>query len=158
MLRFLILGSHFMIFLSSLIVTALLSYFIHTNSFRGAHLIYQEVIATVTLAIYLFGMLLPLIDSYRGYLMPMNLILSYLWLTSFIFTAQDWGGGRCIFSPPNFGECRKKHAAEAFTFLAFFFLICNTVAEGYLLRTHGSNKGLTKERTDRAADNSANVV
>lgn len=62
-------------------------------------------------------MLLPLVDSYGGYLMPLNLILSYFWLTSFIFSAQDWSGDRCYDTGPLFGHCGKKHTMEAFNFL-----------------------------------------
>lgn len=46
MLRMLILGNHFMVFLSSVIVMALASWFIHRSSFRGAQLVFQEVIVS----------------------------------------------------------------------------------------------------------------
>lgn len=135
MLRMLVLGNHFMVFLSSLIVMALAAYFISRHSYRGTHIIFQIVVvsrvfageshrtnssvqATITFVIYLFGMLLPLVDSYGGYLMPLNLILSYFWLTSFIFSAQDWSGNRCYYTSPLLGNCGKKHTMEAFNFLA----------------------------------------
>lgn len=73
--------------------------------------------ATITLAIYLVGMVLPLVDSYGGYLVPLNFVLSYLWLTSFIFSAQDWSGNRCSYTAPLFGNCGKKHTMEAFNFI-----------------------------------------
>ncbi|KAM4066127.1 membrane-associating domain-containing protein [Hirsutella rhossiliensis] len=158
MLRMVILGNHFMVFLSSLIVMALASYFIHRDSYRGTHIIFQEVIATITLAIYLFGMVLPLIDSYGGYLMPLNLILSYLWLTSFIFSAQDWSRGRCYYTAPLLGNCGKKHTMEAFNFLGLFFLICNTLAEAMLWRSHRSDNVLVKNGAGHRTDNSAAVV
>lgn len=60
-------------------------------------------------------MFLPVIKSYRGYMLPLNLILSYLWLTSLIFSAHDYSGRRCIFhSPPLLNRCRLKHTVQAF--------------------------------------------
>lgn len=49
--------------------------------------------------------------------MPLNVILSYLWLTSLIFTSQDWAGDRCRYNTSSMGlgtHCGLKHTAMAF--------------------------------------------
>lgn len=63
-------------------------------------------------------MILPLVDRYGGHLWPINLALSYLWLTSFIFSAQDWARGRCTDYSDGFGKCGLKKTVIAFNFLA----------------------------------------
>ncbi|RDA94624.1 putative heat-labile enterotoxin [Ophiocordyceps camponoti-saundersi (nom. inval.)] len=136
-------------------VTGILSYFLHRSSYRDTHIIFQEVIAVITFFAWLFGMLLPLVDRYKGHLMPVNLILSYLWLTSFIFAAQDWSGDRCYDGPPILENCGKKHTAEAFMFLTFFFLLCNTVSEAMLWRSIPSDSTFSKTGTARGVDSSA---
>jgi hypothetical protein len=63
----------------------------------------------ITLFFYLFAIVLPALKSYRGYMLPLNLALAYLWLTSLIFTSQDWSGGRC-----GGYYCALKHTVQAF--------------------------------------------
>ena len=110
--------NNFLILTSSAIITGILSHFIRRYHARGTHLIYQEVIAVITLFLYLFAMFLPALKAYRGYLLPLNLALSYLWLTSLIFSSQDYSGSRCHYnSPPFQGHCRLKHAVQAFNIL-----------------------------------------
>jgi hypothetical protein len=68
--------------------------------------------------LYLIAVVLPALKSYRGYMSPLNLILSYLWLTALIFAAQDYAGGRCRSRIPGYNSrCGLKH-----TILAFFIL------------------------------------
>ncbi|GJN86933.1 hypothetical protein PLIIFM63780_010515 [Purpureocillium lilacinum] len=117
-LRSLATANHFMVFASSVIVTGIISHFLKVDSFRNAHIIYQEVIATITLAVSIVAMVLPFIHRYKGYLLPFNLIVSYLWLTSFIFSTQDWAGGRCPLNGPGSGDCGLKKTVIAFNFLA----------------------------------------
>lgn len=74
--------------------------------------------ATITLAVSIVAMVLPFIHRYKGYLLPFNLIMSYLWLTSFIFSTQDWAGGRCPLNGPGSGDCGLKKTVIAFNFLA----------------------------------------
>lgn len=74
--------------------------------------------ATITLGIWSVTMFLPLFKSYKGYMLPVNLIFSYLWLTSFIFSAQDWTDNRCRFVGPGLGHCGLKRTVAAFNFLA----------------------------------------
>lgn len=47
------------------------------------------------------------------------------WLTSFIFTAQDYNLGVCGLNAPPGGRCSLKHALEAFTFLALYDSPCS---------------------------------
>ncbi|EGR49590.1 uncharacterized protein TRIREDRAFT_121416 [Trichoderma reesei QM6a] len=133
-LRFIAFFNHLMILASSAIVTGLVSWFLDKYDYRGVNIVYQEVIATITLGFWLVGAVLPLVGRYRGHLAPLNLIFSYLWLTSFIFSAQDWSSDKCSFGQPGEGHCSRKKAIESFNFIAFFFLLCNTLVEMLLLR------------------------
>jgi hypothetical protein len=57
--------------------------------------------------------------SYKGYLAPLAWIFSYLWLTAFIFAAQDYNYGTCSRRSPAFvNKCSLKRTLEAFAFLA----------------------------------------
>ncbi|KJZ78744.1 hypothetical protein HIM_02135 [Hirsutella minnesotensis 3608] len=159
MLRALVMFNHLMVFISAAIVTGLVSYFLARNPYRDAHIIFQEVVAVVTLFFWMFGMFLPLMERYRGYMMPLSLVMSYLWLTSFIFSAQDWSGNRCWYNTPWFGNCRRKHTVEAFNFIALFFLLCNIVAEAFLLRRSRADHIAVKDGpASRRSDNSASAV
>ncbi|KAG8408132.1 hypothetical protein J3459_018146 [Metarhizium acridum] len=152
-LRGLAVANHFVVWLSAVIVTGAVSWFISrfSTSENSTHIIYQEVIATITLALWTFGMVLPLVGAYRGHLWPVNLAFSYLWLTSFIFSAQDWSNGRCHVVGPGYGRCNLKRTIAAFNFLAFFFLLCNTIVEGLIFRAHRSDVASRDgwARTDR---------
>ncbi|EHK41983.1 uncharacterized protein TrAtP1_011649 [Trichoderma atroviride] len=139
-LRYIAFANHLMVLISSIIVTGLASWFLAKYDYRGVDIVYQEVIAVITLGFWLIGSVLPLIGRYRGYLAPLNLVFSYLWLTSFIFSSQDWSSGKCGFGKPGQGHCSRKHAIDAFNFLAFFFLLANTIVEGILLRAEYANK------------------
>ncbi|KAJ5380314.1 uncharacterized protein N7496_002742 [Penicillium cataractarum] len=62
--------------------------------------------------------------SRKWHILPLYLtdtVLSYLWLTVFIFLAQNFNQVSCSISRWN-GEmvCSRKYAAEAFSFIAFF--------------------------------------
>ncbi|KJZ72776.1 hypothetical protein HIM_07851 [Hirsutella minnesotensis 3608] len=127
-------GCHFMIFICAVINTGLLSYMIRNSVYRTTHLIYQEVVAVVTLVLFFGAIFLPMFKRYRGFFLPVDFIFSYLWLTSFIFSIEDWTGGRCAWSVPRATwQCSRRHTIEAFNFIVFFFLLCNIVVEGLLL-------------------------
>ncbi|GAO18898.1 uncharacterized protein UV8b_02776 [Ustilaginoidea virens] len=145
--------NHFIIWASAIIVTALISWFINVFSTwsNRTHIIYQEVIAVVTLAFWTIGLVLPFIGAYKGHLWPLNLIFSYLWITSFIFSAIDWSNNRCRIVGPALGRCGRKRTIAAFNFIAFFFLLCNTLIEAYIWAAHrrdrdGVRNGVAKER------------
>ncbi|KAK4447187.1 hypothetical protein QBC34DRAFT_427484 [Podospora aff. communis PSN243] len=146
--------NNFMILASSAIVTGILSHFLHHYRYRNTYIVYMEVIAVLTLFLYLFAMFTPAFKSYRGYLLPLDLILTYLWLASLIFSSQYWSGGRCVTHAP-YGMmssvpgvvpgtyvttldplCRLKHAAQAFNIIGFTFLLFNTIIEAIMWATH----------------------
>ncbi|OAA35901.1 MARVEL-like domain protein [Cordyceps fumosorosea ARSEF 2679] len=145
-IRVLAFVNHLIVWVSSLIVTGILSYFLSKYSLsNNTHVIYEEVIAVITLAFWIPAMVLPIVGKYGGHLWPFNLIFSYLWLTAFIFSAQDWSRGRCTFSD-FFSRCGLKRTVIAFNFFAFFFLFCNVVVENRLYYRH-RNEGVTAPMT-----------
>jgi len=127
---------YIMTWISAIVVTGLVSNFLERFSSRGVDIVYMEVIAVITMVVYLIGMIAPCLPKYGGYLAPLHLVFSYLWLTAFIFAAQDWSHNRCRNSIPRSGLCSRKHAIEAFNFLAFFFILCNLIIETLLFRAH----------------------
>ena len=84
----------------------------------------MRVKAVVTLFLYLFAMVFPAIKRYHGYMLPLNLVLSYLWLTSLIFTSQDYSGGRCgrSYYYTRSNHCSLKHAVQAFEIIGLCVL------------------------------------
>ncbi|KAK2606231.1 hypothetical protein QQS21_003402 [Conoideocrella luteorostrata] len=140
-LKILAVANHFIVWVSALIVTGIVSWFLKkaNSGYDGyygnrTHIIYQEVIAVITFAAWTLGMFLPLTKKYGGHLLPLNLIFSYLWLTSFIFSTQDWSGGRRTAGGPVYGRCGLKKTVAAFNFFAFFFLMANVIVEAFLYR------------------------
>ncbi|KAJ9629278.1 hypothetical protein H2203_001648 [Taxawa tesnikishii (nom. ined.)] len=104
-------ASQFMAWASAVVVMGIVSYFL-AHFAHTEHLIYQEVI---------------------GYMAPLGWIFSYLWLTVFIFAAQDYNWHSCAAnSPPRTNHCALKKTSESFIFLAFFFTLTNIAIE-YLL-------------------------
>ncbi|OAA60813.1 MARVEL-like domain protein [Cordyceps fumosorosea ARSEF 2679] len=141
-IRFFALFNHFMVWVSAVIVMGIVSYFLSkfgALANRRTHIVYQETIAVLTVAIWTVGMLLPLVGRYGGHMWPVNLIFSYLWLTSFIFSAQDWARQRCYYSD-FFGKCSLKKTVIAFNFFAFFFLLINALVEAYMYRSHRAER------------------
>jgi hypothetical protein len=81
--------------------------------------------AVLTLFLYLLAMVLPALKRYRGYMLPLTWLLTYLWLTSLIFSSQDYSGRRALNnSPPGFGRLGHKHAVQAFTIIGLCVLHC----------------------------------
>ncbi|KAL2017433.1 hypothetical protein VTK56DRAFT_2089 [Thermocarpiscus australiensis] len=133
--------NNFIILASSTILTGIIAHFLRRYPFRGTHLVYQLVIAVITLFFYLAAMALPFLKAYRGYMLPLNLLLTYLWLTSLIFASQDYSGGRCRFnSPPLVGRCSLKHAIQAFQIIGFTFLLFNTILEALMWASHRARR------------------
>lgn len=107
---------------SAVIVMGLTSYFLN-RGLRDQHNKYIEVIATASIVFFLpafASMWAP--GGLSLLVIGIDVIFSYLWLTAFIFAAQDynWHGCRDI---PRGVTCSKKYAQEAFIFLAFFFTL-----------------------------------
>ncbi|KAM3521924.1 hypothetical protein NHJ13051_005977 [Beauveria bassiana] len=160
-LRYLAFANHAIVWVSSLIVTGILSYFLSKYSAaHNTHIIYQEVIAVITLALWTFGMILPLISRYGGHLWPINLALSYLWLTSFIFSAQDWSRGYCrrYSYVYGFSRCGLKKTVIAFNFIAFFFLLCNAIIESRLWHEWRNERVVTPTSNGRKRPDTATSV
>lgn len=120
LLRPSILANHVLHWISSVIVMSIAAYFI-ANYPHNVHLRYWVAIAAIDVVLYIPALALPAIKSYKGYLAPLALIFSYLWLTAFIFASQDYSDGRCFFNSPSFvNQCNLKRTLQAFSFIAFF--------------------------------------
>ncbi|KAI9043228.1 uncharacterized protein KD926_004412 [Aspergillus affinis] len=106
---------------SAVIVMGITSYFIHKGP-RGQHLIYTEVISTISVVFFLPAFVSPFMPTALGKIVLLiDVVFSYLWLTSFIFAAQDYNESNCFWNSPPGETCSKKKANEAFIFLAFIF-------------------------------------
>ncbi|KAK4228694.1 hypothetical protein QBC38DRAFT_148751 [Podospora fimiseda] len=159
------LGLHnFIILAASTIITGIISYFLHRYKYRNTHLVYEEVIAVLTLFLYLFASISPAFKNYRGYLLPLNLLLSYLWLTGLIFSSQDYSGNRCYnYSPPSIAgqtpnpnslinggnHCRLKHAVQAFWIIGFSYLFLNSIIEALMWAGSRRNRILNDGTIDK---------
>lgn len=106
--------------ISSAIVTGITAYFLNKYP-HDQHLIFEIVISALVLAFWIPAVALPFLSSYKFFYALPNFIFSYLWLTSFIFAAQDYNEGSCRGNAPTGGSCNLKLTSEAFIFLAFFF-------------------------------------
>jgi len=126
-----ILANHWLHWISSLIVLGISGYFIH-NYNHSTHLVYWVVIAAIDVIVYLPALFLPVIPSYKGYLALAAWLFSYLWLTAFIFSAQDYNFNGCARSPFGVNKCSLKRTLEAFAFLAFFTSLVGVILEGWL--------------------------
>ncbi|KAJ9480878.1 hypothetical protein VN97_g12645 [Penicillium thymicola] len=114
---------------SALIAMGLTSYFIHRGP-RGLHTIYQEVISTVSIVFFLPAFASPFLPSSLGKLvLAIDVVFSYLWLTAFIFAAQDYNRGNCHTAIPAGIGCKRKYANEAFIFLTFIFTFFGMLLE-----------------------------
>jgi len=131
--RPLIIANHVLHFISSIIVMSIAAYFIH-NFNKNTHLMYWVSVGAIDALIYLPALVLPAVKSYKGYLAPLVWLFSYLWLTAFIFAAQDYEYGNCAFNSPGsfVNKCSLKKTLEAFAFIAFFTNLVGTLLEGRL--------------------------
>jgi hypothetical protein len=109
----------------------------------------------LTVFFYLIAMVLPALKSYRGYMLPLNLALTYLWLTSLIFSSQDYSGNRCrSYYSVAVSRCGLKHTVQAFHIIGLcvsilrlqnlgsnmtydsVFLLLNTILEALMWASH----------------------
>lgn len=113
-------------FISSLIVMSIAAYFIAAYG-HNTHIRYWVALGAISSLIFLVAQFLPALKSYKGYLAPLHWILSYLWLTAFIFAAQDYDFGNCVLnSPALVNKCKLKWTLQAFSFLAFITNLIGT--------------------------------
>lgn len=140
---------------SAVIVLGITSYFINKGP-RGQHIIFQEVIAAISVVFFLPAFLSPFMQkSLGGLVLAIDVIFSYLWLTSFIFAAQDYNWHDCALNAPPGMSCSRKYANEAFIFLAFIFTFFGMFLEIAGLWTSRESSGGIREKNGGAATTSS---
>jgi hypothetical protein len=102
-----------LVWISAVIVMGILSYFISQNNNQGSHVIYEEVIAVLTVAFFLAAFVL----GAAGHALLFNVIFSHLWIVAVAFVASDF----------TYSDNALLHTVEAFTFIAFFFSFFNVL-------------------------------
>jgi len=129
-----LMAARFLQWASAVIVMGITSYLIHKFP-KGQHIIYEEVIAVLSVAFFIPGLLSAFVKTIGRFSLLIDIIFSYLWLTSFIFMAQDYNWHSCDLSAAPGAGCALKKASESFTFLAFFFTLCAALLEIFRLWT-----------------------
>ncbi|OAP59597.1 hypothetical protein AYL99_06895 [Fonsecaea erecta] len=138
-LRILLCGVNFVKWSSACIVMAIVSYFIHDYS-RNEHTTYQEVIACTSIAFFLPTMPLAFHRRLTMHLIPLDYIYSHLWVTAFIFAAQDYNWKDCARnSPPGLRTCTLKYALESWCIIAVSFCVFATILQ---VLVHKRERGL----------------
>ncbi|KAF2000614.1 hypothetical protein P154DRAFT_522502 [Amniculicola lignicola CBS 123094] len=123
-----VVGSHFLVWISSAIVAGITAYFL--NDFpHDTHLVFEMVISALVLGFWLPSFVVPFLDAYKFFYAPLNFIFSYLWLTAFIFAAQDYNISECEYTAPFGGKCAYKLTGESFMFIGLFFTIVAFLTE-----------------------------
>ncbi|KAL4914403.1 membrane-associating domain-containing protein [Aspergillus aurantiobrunneus] len=118
---------------SAVIVMGITSYFIHKGP-RGQHIIYQEVISVLSVVFFLPAFLSPFMPNMLSrFVFIIDVVFSYLWITAFIFAAQDYNWNNCYLNAPPGMNCSRKRANEAFIFLAFIFTFFGMLLELFSL-------------------------
>ncbi|KAJ5982384.1 hypothetical protein N7451_012484 [Penicillium sp. IBT 35674x] len=83
---------------------------------------------------------------------PIDIIFSYLWLTAFIFAAQDYNWNNCAAKAPVGASCALKKANESFMFLAFLFTILAIFLELFNFWSYRKEIDVNEERKHNAQD------
>ncbi|KAL2868958.1 uncharacterized protein BJX67DRAFT_379450 [Aspergillus lucknowensis] len=147
--RPLMLATRALQWISAVIVMGITSYFINKGP-RGQHIIYQEVIAVLSVVFFLPAFLSPFMPKMLSpFVFLIDVVFSYLWLTAFIFAAQDYNENDCFLYAPPFRSCGRKKANEAFIFLAFIFTLIGMLLELFALWSY------RREHTSPAAEKHA---
>ncbi|KAL1980772.1 hypothetical protein VTN96DRAFT_3542 [Rasamsonia emersonii] len=140
---------------SAVIVMGLDSYFIRHHH-GGVHLIYNECIAVISVVFFLPAFISPFVPNILSrFVLLIDIIFSYLWLTAFIFTAQDFQYGDCLAKNPAGVSCSKKRAAESFTWLAFFFTFVGIFLELFNLWSTRRSSSPVEKNGGRAGETTA---
>ncbi|KAK4033550.1 hypothetical protein C8A01DRAFT_49897 [Parachaetomium inaequale] len=108
-----LLASSALIWVSAVIVMGILAYLV-SRSWGGDHIIFELVIAVLTTAFFPLAFFLVVSP---GFILLFNLIFSYLWIVAVSFTASDWSRS----------QSNLLLTVEAFSFIAFFFLLFNVL-------------------------------
>ncbi|KAH0847547.1 hypothetical protein FOPE_00879 [Fonsecaea pedrosoi] len=107
-LRIVLFMVNFIKWASACIVMAIVSYFIHDYS-RDLHTTYQEIIACTSIGFFLPTIPLAFHKRFTVQLIPLDYIYSHLWVTAFIFAAEDYNRHPCsAVSPPGVRKCSLK--------------------------------------------------
>ncbi|KKK18107.1 hypothetical protein P175DRAFT_0282277 [Aspergillus ochraceoroseus IBT 24754] len=153
LVRFLLLVTRALQWSSAVIVMGLTSYFIHRGP-RGQHITYQEIIAVISVVFFLPAFVSPFMpNALSRFVLIIDVVFSYLWLTSFIFAAQDYNWHNCYWDAPASMGCSKKKANEAFIFLAFIFTFFGMFLEVFSLWSHNqsNNTSPAMEKNEHGA-------
>ncbi|KAE8380109.1 membrane-associating domain-containing protein [Aspergillus bertholletiae] len=135
---------------SAVIVMGITSYFIHKGP-RGLSLKYQEIISTISVVFFIPAFVSPFMPSTLSkFVLLIDVVFSYLWLTAFIFAAQDYNKHNCRLGPPPGVACSKKHANEAFIFLTFIFTFFGMFLEVLSLWAYRRENTPVREKTGGA--------
>ncbi|KAJ5545093.1 hypothetical protein N7535_006520 [Penicillium sp. DV-2018c] len=141
-----------MLWASAVIVMGITSFFISRGP-HGQHIIYQEVIAVMSVVFFLPSFFSPFMpQKLSKYVIVNDVVFSYLWLTAFIFAAQDYNWRDCFaHSPPGVG-CGRKKANETFIFIAFFCTFFGGILEFALLWDYRTEHGTTPGHHEKIAN------
>lgn len=97
---------------------AIASYFIHDYG-RNEHTTYQEIIACTSIGFFLPSLPLAFYKGSTIYFIALDYIYSHLWVTAFIFAAQDYNQKNCSKnSPLGVDDCTLKYALESWCIIA----------------------------------------
>ncbi|KEF52982.1 uncharacterized protein A1O9_10889 [Exophiala aquamarina CBS 119918] len=103
---------------SACIVMAIASDFIH-NYKRDGHTTFQEIIACTSIGFFLPTMPLAFYRRFTVHLIVLDYIYSHLWVTAFIFAAEDYNKSSCSkHSPGGLHSCTLKYALESWCIIA----------------------------------------
>ncbi|KAF1840344.1 uncharacterized protein K460DRAFT_360033 [Cucurbitaria berberidis CBS 394.84] len=128
--RIAVAGCNALTWVSSVIVVGITGYFLQKYP-HDQHLIFEMIISALVLGFWLPSFVLPIFSSYKFYYAPLNFVFSYLWLTAFIFSAQDYNESQCELNAPLGGSCNLKLTSESFIFIAFFFTLVASIVDAY---------------------------
>ncbi|KAF2820698.1 hypothetical protein CC86DRAFT_459648 [Ophiobolus disseminans] len=129
--RPLLTATHALHLISSFIVMGIAAYLLKHDG-RNTHLICWVTIAAISTFLALLALLaliLPAMKSYKGYFAPLDWAFSYLWLTAFIFAAQDYRNSVCRLRFRGSLDCSLIKTIVAFTFLAFLTSLIGAILE-----------------------------
>jgi hypothetical protein len=138
---------------SAVIAMGLYAYFVHRER-RGTHVIYNLVISVLSVVFFIPAFLSPFKSMLSSLVVSIDLVFSYLWLTAFVFAAQSYDYGDIYVNAPFGVKVSTKHAAEAFTFLAFFFTFVGLVTETLTRWSNAEQEPVVREK-HHAADTRA---
>jgi hypothetical protein len=122
---------------SAAIVMGISSYFIAKGP-RDQHALYWEILSVISVVVFFLASVLSyfLFRNMKQYtwayyvIFAVDFAFSYLWLTTFIFAAQDYNLHNCRVSSPIGVPCAIKKANESFMFITFISTLALSLFEG----------------------------